>query len=82
MKKYKSLNTGKGAKKTARETITLLFKKGDKKLKVLDKLMFKFKSKDPVLYSKYENARIIYDKAGAHRLTNETSSAASAQATT
>jgi len=70
LKKYASLNNGKGAKKTARETITLLFKKGDKKLKTLDKLMLKYQTKDTALYSKYAAARVIYDKAGAHRVNN------------
>jgi hypothetical protein len=79
--KFASLNTGRGAKKTARETISLLFRQGDKKLKVLDKLMLKYKNKNPQLYSKYEAARIIYDKSGAHRLnSNGSSTEISAQA--
>lgn len=68
--KFASLNTGRGAKKTARETMSMLFQKADKKLKVLDKLMIKYKSKSPELYSKYEAARIIYDKSGPHRPGN------------
>jgi hypothetical protein len=79
--KFASLNTGRGAKKTARETISLLFKQADKKLKVLDKLMLKYKSRNQALFSKYEAARIIYDKAGAHRLNNGTSVVTSSQAT-
>jgi len=71
LKKFASLNNGKGTKKTARETITLLFKKGDKKLKVLDKLMLKYQTQDPSIYSKYEAARSIYDKNGTHRPNNE-----------
>jgi len=78
--KFASLNTGRGAKKTARETISLLFRQGDKKLKVLDKLMLKYKSKNPQLYSKYEAARVIYDKVGSHRLTNGSTAEMPAQA--
>lgn len=77
--KFATLNTGRGTKKTARETIDLLFIQGDKKLKVLDKLMLKYKSSNSTVYLKYEAARLIYDKAGAHRLANGTPAAAPVQ---
>jgi hypothetical protein len=66
LQKYGSVNTGKGGKKSAGETNDMLFTKMDKKLKVLDKLMFGFKDKNPELFSRYNAARIIYDKRGSH----------------
>lgn len=63
---FSELSTGKGSKKTARQNITLLFNKADKKLKVIDKLMLGFKVSNPELYSKYEAARVIYDKGIGH----------------
>jgi hypothetical protein len=62
LEKFSSLSTGRGVKKTARETISILFDKADKKLKVLDKLMLSFKKTDPELHSRYTAARMIYDK--------------------
>jgi hypothetical protein len=62
LEKFASLSTGKGIRKAARETINILFKKADKKLKILDKLMYGFKESSPDLHTRYETARIIYDK--------------------
>ena len=62
LKNYMDKFTGvssKGVKKTARETITMLFGKADNQLKVLDKLMIPFKEKNRQLYSRYEAARVI-----------------------
>lgn len=67
LQKYGRVNTGKGGKKSAGETNVMLFKKMDKKLKVLDKLMLRFEQKDPELYSRYNAARVIYDKRGPRR---------------
>ena len=75
LQKYGSVNTGKGSKKSARETNLMLFEKADKKLKVLDKLMFGFKESNPELYSRYTAARVIYDKGSSHQAGNNAPSA-------
>ena len=50
----------------------MLFDKADKKLKVLDKLMLGFKESSPELYSRYNAARVIYDKRGSHKVGDNT----------
>jgi len=65
-KKFGGVNSGKGSKKSASESSKKLLTKADTKLKVLDKLMFKFSTSNSDLYSKYETARMIYDKKGTH----------------
>ena len=67
LQKFGSVNTGKGSKKSAAESTQMLLKKVDKKLKVLDKIMFSFKNTKPDLYSRYETSRIIYDKKASHK---------------
>ena len=65
VKKFGSVNSGKGSKKSASDSSKKLLTKVDAKLKVLDKLMFSFSTSDSDLYSKYETARMIYDKGGS-----------------
>jgi hypothetical protein len=65
--KFAELNSGKVSKKTANETINLLFDKADKKLKVLDKLMLGVQESNAELYTKYDNARVIIDKAASRK---------------
>jgi len=69
--KYGLVNTGIVSKKTAHETVGLLFKKADIKLKILDKLMLGFKNTNPLLYSKYSTARGIFDKVSRHQIPAE-----------
>lgn len=71
LEKFGSVNTGKITKKSARETNLMLFIKADQKLKVLDKLMLSFKEINPELFSKYNAARVIYDKASSHKTVAE-----------
>lgn len=68
--KFKVLGDGKSNKKTANSTIKLLLSKSEPRLKKLDKLMIGFMSSNPALYSKYQAARMIHDKQGAHRTNN------------
>lgn len=75
-KKFSAVGEGKSNKKTANSTIKLLLSKADPKLRKLDKLMISFQNSNPALYSKYEAARMIYDKQGAHRTTNQVAAAA------
>ncbi|MFA6981284.1 MAG: hypothetical protein WC209_18300 [Ignavibacteriaceae bacterium] len=70
--KFGSVNMGKGGKKSAAESTKKLLKKVDQKLKVLDKLMLPFRKKDTNLYSRYESARMIYDKGGRHNGGSDT----------
>ncbi|MFA5806619.1 MAG: hypothetical protein WC879_18460 [Melioribacteraceae bacterium] len=72
LQKFGSVNTGKGSKKSARETNLMLFDKADKKLRVLDKLMLGFKESSPELYSRYNAARVIYDKGSSHKVGDNT----------
>ena len=72
LQKFGSVNTGKGSKKSAAESTQMLFKKMDKKLKVLDKLMLGFKESNPELYSRYNASRIIYDKKASHKGGDDT----------
>ena len=65
--KFSGVGAGKGAKTTARKTITLLFDKAEKKLKVLDRLMLGFKVSNSELYARYLAARIIYDKPASSK---------------
>ncbi len=69
--KYAVVSAGKVTKKSAGETIEMLLKKADAKVKVLDKLMIGFKDSNSQLYSKYSSARVIYDKAGKHKIPAE-----------
>ncbi len=64
--KFSSVNLGKGAKKTANETVNMLLEKGDQKIKVLSKLLLGYKESKPELYSKFESACVIIDKGGGH----------------
>jgi hypothetical protein len=83
LEKYGSVSTGRGTKKTARETNQMLFTKADKKLKVLDKLVLGIKESNSELYSKYDAARVIYDKAASRKTAEEikTTSAAGTSTT-
>lgn len=67
IEKFGSLDRGKGSKKSARDMITLLFAKADKKLKVLDRLMLSFKESNPELFSRFTTSRMIYDKSATHK---------------
>lgn len=69
--KYATVNTGKGAKAAARKNISLLFKNGDKKLLVLDKLMIGFKETEIELFNLYTSARVIVDKVSSRNTTPE-----------
>jgi len=71
IEKFGSVNTGKTTKKSARKTNTMLFKKADKKLIVLDRLMLSFKGNKPELYSRYTASRVIYDKSSTHKGGND-----------
>lgn len=79
--KYADLNTGKTSKKTANANVAMLLEKADKKLKVLDKLMLNVKESNAELYSKYNAARVIIDKAGSHKIAAPAGSATSAETT-
>mgnify|MGYP001605910363 CR=1 FL=1 len=57
----------------------MLFDKADKKLKVLDKLMLGFKESSPELYSRYNAARVIYDKVSSHKVVDTTPPASDQQ---
>ena len=65
MNKFSSVNTGKGSKKTANQTIILLMNKADKKIKGLDNLMLQYEKTNNELYLEYKAARVIYDKGGS-----------------
>jgi hypothetical protein len=75
--KYGNVNSGKTGKKTAHETIRLLLTNADAKLKMLDKLMLGVREKDSALYSEYEAARVIIDKASTHNTGDESTNTAS-----
>ena len=69
--KFTTLNTGKGTKSAARKTISDLFDNGDKKLRVLDKLMIGFKESDTELFNLYASARVIIDKSSSRNTNPE-----------
>lgn len=81
IEKFGIVSAGKVTKKSARETNLMLFEKADQKFKVLDKLMLGFKESNSDLYSRYNAARVIYDKTGS-RKGEEDKSASSAKTTT
>ncbi len=70
LKKFGSLNTGKGSKSNAVKTITMLLSKSRAKIKILDKLMLGISEEKPDLYSRYLEAKKIYDKAATHKGEN------------
>jgi len=72
LSKYGEVNSGKTSKSKAHENVRLLLTKADEKLKVLDKLMFGVKVSNPDLYTEYESARVIIDKAVSHNTGSST----------
>lgn len=72
LSKYGEVNSGRTSKTKAHENVRLLLKKVDDKLKVLDKLMLGVKANNPALYTEYESARVIIDKAVSHSTAGAT----------
>lgn len=68
---YKAKLTDKGVgydeQHSARKTLTRLFKEGNALLASIDKLMRRFRKKDPSFYEAYKSSRNIIDKASAKK---------------
>jgi len=77
--KFGGVYAGRGSKKAAAESTKKLLAKSELKLKVLDKLMLSFKTSDADLYSRYEAARMIYDKRGKRSNGSEPANQEAAQ---
>ena len=71
LRSYKSRMNEKGVgfdeQQAARETLTSLFRKTSLLLESIDKMMRRFKTKEPEFYSTYDAAREIIDKATAKK---------------
>ncbi len=58
--------TARGRVTAARERMTALFHQAEVEFDVLDRLMLKFVTEDPDLYTRYDSARKIIDRGGGH----------------
>lgn len=67
--KMSDMGAGSSDQGSARDTLDGLFDEANLLLDSLDKLMIRFETKEPELYSTYKAARVIRDKAVSHRDT-------------
>jgi hypothetical protein len=72
LSKYGEVNSGRTSRTKSHENVRLLLTKADEKLKVLDKLMLGVKVSNPDLYTEYESARVVIDKAVSHNTGSST----------
>jgi len=82
LSKYGEVNSGRTSRSKSHENVRLLLQKADEKLKVLDKLMLGVKVNNSTLYTEYESARVIIDKAVSHNTAGETENTNTASTST